>query len=207
MLLASFFAATTTLSLHAQSLSVSFSYPLFSTAPCFFLFLLPIALCVWIGGGWCGWGDHSSDQHCRAVGSSVIKMTSVDGPSFPPSGLLTFDRGSHFYLGRVYFLVPSLLLCLSLTPASSVFLLPTSVTTVTITVTKTVLFFHQEIKMPPHTKKQIKREKGQGQREKKRKKERRTQSPKERITSKERARLRWHRFRPYKRDEILPKNL
>jgi len=37
MLLASFFAATTTLSLHAQSLSVSFSYPLFSTAPCFFL--------------------------------------------------------------------------------------------------------------------------------------------------------------------------
>jgi len=38
MLLASFFAATTTLSFHAQSLSVSFSYPLVCTAPCFFLF-------------------------------------------------------------------------------------------------------------------------------------------------------------------------
>ena len=37
MLFASFFSAMTTLSLHAQSLSVSLSYPLFSTAPCFFL--------------------------------------------------------------------------------------------------------------------------------------------------------------------------
>jgi len=46
MLFASFFSAMTTLSLHAQSLSVSLSYPLFSTAPCFFLFLLPFASCV-----------------------------------------------------------------------------------------------------------------------------------------------------------------
>jgi len=47
-------------------------------------FLLPFVSCVWIGGGWCGWGDYSSDQYCRAVGSSVNKMASVDGPSFPP---------------------------------------------------------------------------------------------------------------------------
>jgi len=44
-------------------------------------FLLPFVLCVWIGWGWSGWGDYSSDQYCRAVGSSVNKMASVDGPS------------------------------------------------------------------------------------------------------------------------------
>jgi len=43
-------------------------------------FLLPFVLCVWIGWGWCGWG-YSSDQYCRAVGSSVNKMASVDGLS------------------------------------------------------------------------------------------------------------------------------
>ena len=47
-----------------------------------------------------------------------------------------------FYLGCLYILVPSLSLCLRLclTPASSVFLLPTTVTIVTITVTKTIFF-------------------------------------------------------------------
>jgi len=34
-------------------------------------------------------------------------------------------------------------------PVSSGFLLPTSVTIVTITVTKIILFFHQELKTPP----------------------------------------------------------
>jgi len=59
---------------------LSLSFPLLLAS---FLFLLPFASCIWIGGGWCGWGDYSSDQYCRAVGSSVIKMASVDGPSFP----------------------------------------------------------------------------------------------------------------------------
>jgi len=80
MLFAFLFSATTTLSFHSQALSVSF---LILFSQCSFLpsFLLPFVLCVWIGGGWCGWGDYSSDQYCRAVGSSVNKMTSVDGPS------------------------------------------------------------------------------------------------------------------------------
>ena len=81
MLFAFLFSATTTLSFHSQALSVSF---LILFSQCSFLpsFLLPFVLCVWIGGGWCGWGDYSSDQYCRAVGCSVNKMASVDGPSF-----------------------------------------------------------------------------------------------------------------------------
>jgi len=68
-------------------------------------FLLPFVLCVWIGGGWCGRGDYSLDQHCRAVGSSVIKMASVDGPSSPLLvtlvTMLTFVTLSHIY-GHTY---------------------------------------------------------------------------------------------------------
>jgi len=82
MLPTSFFSATTTLSFHAQSLSVSFLilfFPMLLTPS----FLLPFVLCVriggGIGGGWCGRGDYSSDQHCRAVGSSVIKMADSSG--------------------------------------------------------------------------------------------------------------------------------
>jgi len=83
MLFASFFSATTTLSFHSQSLSVSFLI-LFSQCSLLPSFLLPFVLCEWICGGWCGWGDYSSDQYCKAVGSSVNKMANVDGPSFPP---------------------------------------------------------------------------------------------------------------------------
>jgi len=50
----------------------------------FFLASVCFMRMTWIGGGWCGWGDYSSDQYCRAVGSSVNKMASVDGPSFHP---------------------------------------------------------------------------------------------------------------------------
>ena len=63
------------------SIAVSvLSYPLFqwSLRPSF---LLLFVLFAWIGWGWCGWGDYSSDQYCRAVGSSVNKMASVQGPS------------------------------------------------------------------------------------------------------------------------------
>ena len=54
---------------------------LFFDAPCFILLCFLFVLFVWIGWGWCGWGDYSADQYCRAVGSSVSKMVSVDGPS------------------------------------------------------------------------------------------------------------------------------
>jgi len=64
-----------------QTLFLSLFFPLLLAS----FFLASVVSCVWIGGGWCGWGDYSSDQYCRAVGSSVNKMASVDGPSFPPS--------------------------------------------------------------------------------------------------------------------------
>ena len=65
------------------AVSVLFLASLFHCSLLLSFFLLPFASCIWIGGGWCGWGDYSSDQYCRAVGSSVNKMASVDGPSFP----------------------------------------------------------------------------------------------------------------------------
>ena len=46
------------------------------------------------------------------------------------------------------FLMPSLPLCLFPTPANLWFLLPTTVTIMTVTVTKNYPVFHQELKLP-----------------------------------------------------------
>ena len=77
----------------------------------------------------------------------IFFLSSLSPCYWQPLSLVSLSKFSifyvfcRFYLGRVYFLVPPLSLYLSLTPASSVFLLPTSVTTATITVTKTIPFF------------------------------------------------------------------